>query len=377
MKKATTRPRHGDKSKRPAPQSHPSDTSKPAKRRLPAWLFLGLLGVGSFAGAFALTTSSRPTIPASSGVVWIPGGEFVQGSDDKGLPRSEQPAHPVRVNGFWMDETEVTNAQFRRFVEATGYVTTAETEPDWEEMKKQRAPGTPKPPADVLVPGSMVFSPPTEPVGTDDFRRWWKYVPGACWKHPEGPKSSVEGKDDHPVVHVSWHDAAAYAKWAGKRLPTEAEWEFAARGGLKGKRYPWGDEKPTDDEPRCNIWKGTFPHLDLKPEGRRRTLPVKSFAPNDYGLYDMAGNAWEWCADWYRPDEYARRKLAGGVADDPTGPRASLDPEHGSAPRRVTRGGSFLCHVSHCESYRPGARRGTDPDTSMSHIGFRCVKSGK
>jgi formylglycine-generating enzyme required for sulfatase activity len=310
-------------------------------------------------------------------MLWISGGTFTMGSSLRDVPRSEAPAHQVRVDGFWMDETEVTNAQFAAFVRATGYVTTAERKPDWEEMKKQVPPGTPKPPDDQLVPGSMVFSPPDHAVGTEDFTKWWKYVPGASWKTPEGPGSSIEGKMDHPVVHVSWHDADAYARWAGKRLPTEAEWEFAARGGLSGKRFPWGDEEPTEDAPRCNIWHGTFPHRNTKPAERQRTVPVRSFAPNGYGLHDMAGNVWEWCADWYRPDEYARRKLAGGIADNPVGPRASLDPRSGDAPRRVTRGGSFLCHRAYCESYRPGARRGTDPDTSMSHIGFRCVKSGK
>ncbi len=339
-------------------------------------LLLVALGGGSFAVAYAMTLWTRAG-GAPPGMVWIPGGTFTMGSALKGVPRSETPAHEVRVDGFWMDETEVTNAQFAAFVAATGHVTTAEKKPDLAAVRAQLLPGDPVPTEADLVPGSMVFTPPDRPTGTDDFRKWWRYVRGACWKHPEGPKSGIEGKGDHPVVHVSWHDAAAYARWAGKRLPTEAEWEFAARGGLAGKRYPWGDDRPTEDAPRCNIWHGTFPHLSTKPDGQRRTMPVRSFAPNGYGLHDMAGNVWEWCADWYRPDEYARRKLAGGVSDNPLGPKASLDPTHGAAPRRVTRGGSFLCHESYCESYRPAARRGTDPDTGMSHIGFRCVKDRK
>lgn len=368
---------------RKQPTQLPRSTSTPVESpRRQGWriaLVSVVLGAVSFALAYGFTVWWNTTPPEGDppGMVWIPGGKFVMGSEGMRFPRSEQPAHEVRVTGFWMDETEVTNAQFREFVEATGYVTTAEQKPDWEELKKQVRPGTPKPPDSELVPGSMVFSPPSKPTGTEDFRRWWKYVPGACWKHPEGPGSSIEEKDDHPVVHVSWHDAAAYAKWAGKRLPTEAEWEFAARGGLTGKRYPWGNKKPTEDAPRCNIWHGVFPHKNTKPGSDQRTMPVKSFAPNAYGLYDMAGNVWEWCGDWYRPDEYARRKLAGVLSVDPTGPKASLDPVHGSAPRRVTRGGSFLCHEAYCESYRPGARRGTDPDTGMSHIGFRCVMPGK
>ncbi|HMP04314.1 MAG TPA: formylglycine-generating enzyme family protein [Gemmatales bacterium] len=340
-----------------------------------AWI---ALGAASFLLTYSLATWFHAPSPSNgpSGMVWVPGGTFVMGSTGTDLPRTEQPQHEVQVNGFWMDETEVTNAQFRAFVTATGYVTTAERKPEWESLQRQLPPGTPKPPEESLVPGSMVFTPPTSPVGTEDFTQWWRYVPGASWKHPEGPDSNLDGKDDHPVIHVSWEDATAYARWVGKRLPTEAEWEFAARGGLASKRFPWGDERPTEDAARCNIWHGTFPHLNTKPKDRQRTMPVKSFAPNGYGLFDMAGNVWEWCSDWYRPDEYARRQRTGSPTVNPTGPAANPDPTSGHIPRRVTRGGSFLCHESYCESYRPGARRGTDPDTGMSHIGFRCVKSG-
>lgn len=357
------------------PKPATTNTSSPWRWSLLGWVALAAI---SFAVAYGVTKWSSQPSPHGQppGMVWVPGETFVMGSAGPTLPRSEQPPHEVRIDGFWMDETEVTNAHFRAFVEATGYVTTAEKKPDWESIRRQMPPNTPKPPESRLVPGSMVFTPPDRPVGTEDFTKWWSYVPGACWKHPEGPGSTIDGKDAHPVVHVSWDDATAYAKWAGKRLPTEAEWEFAARGGLDGKRYTWGDEKPSGRSPRCNIWHGTFPHENTKPKDRQRTMPVKSFAPNGYGLHDMAGNVWEWCSDWYRPDEYARRKLAGVLAENPTGPAASLDPTHGGAPRRVTRGGSFLCHESYCESYRPAARRGTDPDTGMSHVGFRCVKPG-
>lgn len=291
---------------------------------------------------------------------------------DLGWP-DEKPAHRVRVDGFWMDETEVTNAQFRAFVEATGYVTTAEKPPDVEEILRQSPPGTPPPPKEKLVPGSLVFQPTAGPVkDLRDYSQWWHWTPGASWRHPEGPGSSIVGKDDHPVVHVSWDDAVAYAKWAGKRLPTEAEWEFAARGGLEGKPYVWGDEKPTDTQIFANIWQGEFPHRNTARDGFVRTAPVKSFPANGYGLYDMAGNVWEWCSDFYQADLY-RRRAHEGVIVNPSGPASAMDPRNPWAASRVQRGGSFLCHESYCWRYRPSARHGCSPDTGMSHVGFRCV----
>jgi sulfatase modifying factor 1 len=293
-----------------------------------------------------------PPVASTAGMRWIPAGEFTMGTDDSHGMVNERPAHRVRVDDFWIDDHPVTNDEFRRFVDATGFVTTAERTPDWEEIRKQLPPATPKPDASVLVPGSAVFVPPSGPVPLDDVSAWWQWTPGASWKHPEGPGSSIDDRSAHPVVHVSWDDAIAYARWTGKRLPTEAEWEFAARGGLDGKRFSWGDEPPAE-RPRANIFHGDFPHRQTAEDGFVRTSPVKSFPANGYGLYDMAGNVWQWTADWYR---------GGGGAEAPA--------------TRVIKGGSFLCHESYCESYRPSARRGAPADTGSSHVGFRLVLSG-
>jgi formylglycine-generating enzyme required for sulfatase activity len=272
-----------------------------------------------------------------------------------------------------MDATEVTNAQFREFVEATGHVTTAEKPPNLDDLMKQRPPGTPRPSEDPK-PGSLVFQQTAGPVDTNDFYQWWKWTEGADWRHPLGPGSTLDGLDDHPVVHVSWDDAVAYAKWAGKRLPTEAEWEFAARGGLATKPYVWGDDKPTEDRPLANIWQGQFPYNNTARDGYVRTAPVKSFQPNGYGLYDMSGNVWEWCSDWYDSDLYARR-AGKDVIVNPQGPERSYVRARPYSPERSQRGGSFLCHDSYCSRYRPGARHGCTPDTGMSHVGFRCARN--
>lgn len=318
---------------------------------------------------FGIAPATRPV-----GMRWIPGGQFTMGSTTPDARPDERPLHKVKLDGFWIDETDVTNAQFRKFVEATGYVTTAEKKPDWEEMKKQLPPGTPKPPDDKLVAASIVFRPPSHPVALDDVSQWWEWVPGADWRHPEGPQSTIDGKDDYPVLQVSWDDAVAYARWAGKELPTEAQWEFAARGGSEGKKYWWGDQDPSDDDtaPHCNIWQGHFPDLNTAKDGYARSNPVRAFKPNGYGLYDMAGNVWQWCADWYSPDTYAA-DAARGVVTNPTGPERSFDPEEPYMPKHVTRGGSFLCHASYCSSYRVAARMKTSPDSATNHTGFRCV----
>ncbi len=307
-----------------------------------------------------------------TGMVLIPGGTFLIGSNHPLSRPDERPRHQVKVDAFYLDETEVTNLQFKAFVDATGYVTTAERPVDWEELKKQVPPGTPKPPPEALLPGSMVFQSPGRAVPLNDIRHWWVWTHGADWRHPEGQESSIEKRMDHPVIQVSWDDAQAYCKWAKKRLPTEAEWEFAARGGLKDKPFVWGDAPLSNKTPQANIWQGKFPAQNTKQDGYVRTAPVKSFAANGYGLYDVSGNVWEWCSDWYRLDAYALRD-ASKVTVNPTGPEKPFDPRRPLMPQRVQRGGSFLCNDAYCSSYRPAARMGCSPDTGMSHVGFRCV----
>ncbi len=318
---------------------------------------------------------STPPVKAPVGMVWIPGGEFQMGSNSEIGWADEKPAHQVQVDGFWLDEAEVTNAQFAKFVDETGYKTTAEKVPTLEEIMSQVPPGTPPPSADMLIAASMVFSPPQTEVPLNDFSQWWQWVAGADWRHPEGPESSIDGRENHPVVHISWYDAAAYAKWAGKRLPTEAEWECAARGGLKGQDFTWGSKPPADNSRLANIWQGTFPNDNTAVDGFTRTAPVKSFPPNGYGLYDMAGNVWEWCGDWYDRGLHTRLSADKNTLN-PTGPQETNDPQQPFADLRVQKGGSFLCHESYCLRYRPSARHGGAPDTGMSHLGFRCAKEG-
>ena len=312
-----------------------------------------------------------------TGMIKIKGGTFLMGSTDEDelAHNVEKPPHQVTVSPFWMDETEVTNSQFAAFVKATGYVTWAEKDIDWEEMKKQVPPGTPKPPAHVLKAGSMVFTPPQGPVPLNNIQGWWSWVTGANWRHPEGPDSNLDGRESHPVVHISWEDANAYAKWAQKRLPTEAEWEFAARGGLKSKPFTWGEAPFSEQSPQANIWQGDFPYSNTEADGFTRTAPVKTYPPNAFGLYDMSGNVWEWCSDWWRVDLYRHRSGSKKEVVDPAGPPNYFDPRFPHEKQRVTRGGSFLCHDCYCAAYRPAGRRGTAFDTGMSHIGFRCAKS--
>ena len=305
---------------------------------------------------------------APPGMAWVPGGEFWMGSEEPRF-RDAQPVHRVRVGGFWIDKTEVTNAQFAKFVEATGYVTVAEKTP--------RAEDFPGAPPENLVAGSIVFAPPPGPVPLDTHFRWWTYVKGANWRHPEGPGSDLKGRENHPVVHVAWPDAQAYAKWAGKRLPTEAEWEFAARGGLDRKALPWGDELRPGGKFMCNSFQGHFPDKNTNEDGFAGAAPVGSFPPNAYGLSDMAGNVWEWCSDWYRPDYYLRLLREGNVADNPKGPADSIDPAEPGVAKRVMKGGSYLCTDQYCSRYMPGGRGKGEPDTGTSHVGFRCVSDAE
>lgn len=310
-------------------------------------------------------------------MVWIPDGDFEMGWEGPEGRYDERPAHRVSVDGFWIDQTEVTNAQFTVFIENTGYVTTAERVPEWEEIREQLPPGTPRPSAELLVPGSLVFTPPDHEVATGDFSQWWAWTPGASWRHPTGPGSDLLGLDKHPVVHVTWHDASAYAEWAGKRLPTEAEWERAARLGRDRDRFAWGSELMPDQVWMANIWQGEFPVRNTGEDGFIGAAPVRSFPPNEAGLFDMAGNVWEWTADQFRPDTYQIRLRdldEGASCHNPAGPKDTADPRNPYAEdSRVQKGGSFLCHASYCESYRPSAKMASPPDTGMSHLGFRCV----
>jgi sulfatase modifying factor 1 len=307
-----------------------------------------------------------------TGMKWIDAGTYMMGGDSKQAAEDEFPKHKVTVNGFWIDVTEVTNAQFARFVKATGYVTTAEKNVNWEEIKKQLPPNTPKPPDSVLSPASLVFKSTKSAVNLNDYSQWWVWKKGANWKHPQGPGSNIKNKDNYPVVQVSWYDAMAYCKWANKRLPTEAEWEWAARGGLKNKVYPWGNEPVNVGKQKANIWQGSFPYRNTAADGFSGAAPARSFAANGYGLYDMAGNVWEWCADYYSADSYKASTSQKGVSN-PHGALRSYDPQEPYAVKRVIRGGSFLCNDSYCSGFRVSRRMKSTEDSGMEHVGFRCV----
>ena len=354
------------------------------KLTIPKTLSLAAIVLGSLAvptraadGLSFLPTvenKPRPSGPTPEGMVWIPGGEFSMGSDAAdeslchlpGVTRDAQPIHRVYVDGFWMDKTEVTNEQFEKFVTATGYKTIAEVAPTKEQF--------PTAPPENLVVGSAVFTPTPGPVKLDDMFQWWRYEKGADWRHPEGPETNIKGRGKYPVVQVAYPDAVAYAKWAGKRLPTEAEWEFAARGGLSGKTYAWGGELKPGGKWMANIYEGKFPVKDTGEDGFAGLAPVAQFPANGYGLYDVAGNAWEWVSDWYRPDTYARQKLAGGVTRNPQGPDSPYDPAEPTEKKRVHKGGSFLCSDQYCTRYMVGTRGKGEETTAANHLGFRCVQ---
>ncbi len=383
-----------------------SNTTTPSKGRVFRWVLLGFVTSVAVASYWLLqnnsgqrkdanvqtdngestpdgflATKSNP-IPkfaaAPEGMVWVPGGEFSMGCNSvgeslcgmPGVTLDAAPIHRVYVDGFWMDSTEVTNAQFAKFVDATKYVTVAEIKPTAEEF-----PGAP---LENLVAGSTVFAPTPSPVALNNYFQWWTYIPGANWRHPTGPDSDLVGKEKLPVIQIAYEDAEAYAKWAGKRLPTEAEWEFAARGGKAGQLYSWGDTLKPDGKFQANIYQGSFPVEggDTGIDGFKGIAPVAQYPSNPYGLYDMSGNVWEWVSDWYRPDYYSTLKKEGPVARNPTGPSSSFDPAEPSEKKRVHRGGSFLCTDRYCTRYMIGTRGKGELRTASNHVGFRCVKEG-
>lgn len=293
----------------------------------------------------------------NANMVYIQGGAFTMGSNEFS---DSKPLHDVKLNGFWIDEHEVTNKQFLRFVQATGYQTVAERPLDPADF--------PNVPLDLLVPGSAVFTPPSEQTGLDDYTTWWTYVAGASWRHPEGPGSTIEGRENHPVVHIAYEDAEAYAKWAGKRLPTEAEWEYAARAMKGNTKYYWGDMMKPGGIWQANVYQGDFPLKDRGEDGFVGTAPVKSFQANAVGIYDMDGNVWEWCSDFYRPDYYKN-----SPSDNPKGPNDSFDPAEPKMVKRAQRGGSFLCNDKYCERYIAGSRGKGEISSASNNLGFRCV----
>jgi formylglycine-generating enzyme len=308
-----------------------------------------------------------PGAPPHAGMFWVPAGTFRMGSEEH-YPE-ERPVHRVSVDGFWIDRTPVTNADFQRFVAATKHVTFAEIPPNPEDY-----PGAKK---ELLHPGSLVFVKPPNPVDLSDFHNWWRFVLGADWRHPRGPNSTIKGREDHPVVHIAYSDAVAYAEWAGKALPTEAEWEFAARGGLDGAEFAWGNDLRVDGKLMANFWQGEFPWQNHKEDGFEGTSPVGSFPANGYGLVDVTGNVWEWTTDWYSQAHAAEEPKACCVPRNPRGgdEAASLDPRqpHIRIPRKVIKGGSHLCAPNYCRRYRPAARFPEPVDTSTCHLGFRSI----
>jgi len=349
----------------------------PSSTPAPANASVVLASVADPVGKFEPTVANKTPAPYEKPpkMAWIPGGEFSMGAQDSpgmdevgmSATKDSRPIHRVYVDGFWMDKTDVTNREFAQFVKSTGYVTVAERKPDPKDF--------PDAPPENLVAGSVVFAPPDHAVLLDNHYQWWSYLPGANWRHPEGPNSSIDGREDFPVVHVAYQDAEAYAKWAGKRLPTEAEWEFAARGGLTGKPFVWGDTFRRAGKFMANTYQGQFPTKDSGEDGQIGKSKVGIYPENGYGLYDMAGNVWQWVSDWYRPDYYRQLAASGVLARNPMGPADSLDPAEPSQPKRVMRGGSFLCTDQYCSRYMVGTRGKGEVSTGTNHLGFRCVKN--
>jgi sulfatase modifying factor 1 len=306
----------------------------------------------------------------TKGMVFIEGGEFLMGADNEMAMRDEYPQHLVKVNSFWMDESEVTVADFKKFVDATGYLTTAERAIDWDDLKQYLPLDTPKPHDSLLAPSSLVFN----EIKTDnlnDFSQWWSLEKNVNWKRPHGKDIDINLILKHPVTHVSWDDAVAYCKWIGKRLPTEAEFEFALRAGKSNTLYTWGNEGIDEGKIKLNIWQGDFPSKNTVDDEYYYTSPVKSFEKNSYGLHDISGNVWEWCSDWYHSEYYSM--ISNQIADNPKGPNKSYDPSDPYSSKKVMRGGSFLCNESYCMGYRNSMRMKNTPDSSSQHVGFRTV----
>ena len=334
---------------------NPAEGIRPAAANAPA---------ASSRGASSESVANPALQPLAANMLWVPGGTFLMGSD--GHYPEEAPAHRVTVSGFWMDRNTVTNREFARFVAETGHVTLAEQVPDPADYPYAKP--------ELLVPASSVFRQPAQRVDLGDPYNWWTYVPAANWRQPQGPGSSLNGRQDHPVVHVAWPDVESYAAWAGKSLPTEAEWEFAARGGLDGATYAWGDEFTPSGRWMANTWQGEFPIQNTEQDGYAGTAPVGSFPANGYGLADMIGNVWEWTSDWYQA--HAETAHACCTVKDPRGgeQNRSNDPHDPvRIPRKVMKGGSHLCAPNYCQRYRPAARMPQAIDTSTSHLGFRCI----
>lgn len=333
-----------------------------------------ILDVKEEAPEISVVKDKPENVIAPEGMVWISGKVYEQGAvvEDTIAMQHEKPAHTVAVDGFFMDITEVTNAQFAKFVAATNYITKAERALDWEELKKQVPPGTPKPHDSILQPGSLIFKKTKERVQNFyDYSQWWVWKIGANWQHPYGPKSSIKGKENHPVVHVTYEDAMAYCKWANRQLPTEAQWELASRGSLERKSYNWGGTD-TGLHEKANTWDGRFPDSNSGVDGFEGSAPVRSYPANSYGLFDMAGNVWELTRDWYHVEYYQQLKDQ-GIVKNPQGPDLAFNPNNTRVQEKVLRGGSFLCHKSYCASYRNSARMANTLDSSAEHIGFRTI----
>ncbi|MBW8244845.1 formylglycine-generating enzyme family protein [Muricauda oceani] len=330
---------------------------------------------------FAVISSCSPKketqenfhLKSPDNMVLIPAGTFYMGGKSEQAAFDEFPRHKVSVSRFHMDITEVTNRAFKEFTDQTGYITVAERNISWEDLKQQLPVGTPEPADSLLRAGSLVFTMTEGPVDPRDYSQWWRWTVGASWRNPEGPGSTIIQRMDHPVVHIAFEDAQTYCKWAGKRLPTEAEWEWASMGGLDDPVYPWGNEPAEKSSKKANFWQGFFPFKNSLLDGYLTTAPVKSYPPNKYGLFDMAGNVWEWCADKYHFRAYLEDKKK-GVVENPKGPKESLDPDEPKIPKYVIRGGSFLCNDDYCSGYRVSRRMKSSMDSGFPHTGFRCVK---